>query len=145
MSFTYLGHQVAQGRPLPLYSFRVPAGFPSPAQDHIERDISLDELLGLRLPQTFLIRVEGNSMCGAGIFDNDIAVVDRAIDPRPGMIVVASLNAEPLVKTLCKEGTQVILRSENPEFAPRYIFEADDLVIWGVVHSSVRMHTHVRT
>jgi DNA polymerase V len=144
MSIDYLGHIVVPGRQLPLYSFTVPAGFPSPAQDHIERDISLDELLGLRLPQTFLVRVGGESMNGVGIFDGDLVVVDRALEAKPGFIVIAALNNEPLIKTLCKEGEQFILRSENPAFAPRYVFESDELVIWGVVLYSIRSHSHAR-
>ena len=144
MSIDYLGHIVVTGRQLPLYSFTVPAGFPSPAQDHIEREISLDELLGLRLPQTFLVRVGGESMNGVGIFDGDLVVVDRALEAKPGFIVIAALNNEPLIKTLCKEGEQFILRSENPAFAPRYVFESDELVIWGVVLYSIRSHSHAR-
>ncbi len=144
MSIDYLGHIVVPGRQLPLYSFTVPAGFPSPAQDHIEREISLDELLGLRLPQTFLVRVGGESMNGVGIFDGDLVVVDRALEAKPGFIVIAALNNEPLIKTLCKEGEQFILRSENPAFAPRYVFESDELVIWGVVLYSIRSHSHAR-
>jgi DNA polymerase V len=144
MSIDYLGHINVQGRRLPLYSFTVPAGFPSPAQDHIEREISLDELLGLRLPQTFLARVGGDSMTGVGIFDGDLVVVDRSVEPKPGLIVIAALNNEPLIKTLSKEGDQFILQSENPLFAPRYVFESDELVIWGVVLYSIRSHSHAR-
>ena len=144
MSIDYLEHIVVRGRCLPLYSFTVPAGFPSPAQDHIEREISLDELLGLRLPQTYLARVGGDSMTGVGIFDGDLVVVDRALEARPGLIVIAALNNEHLIKTLCKEGDQFILRSENPAFAPRYVLEADELTICGVVLYSIRSHSHAR-
>jgi DNA polymerase V len=144
MSIDYLGHIDAPGHPLPLYSFTVPAGFPSPAQDHIEREISLDELLGLRLPQVFLARVGGDSMKGVGIFDGDLVVVDRAIEAKPGLIVIAALNNEPLIKTLCKDGDQFILRSENATFAPRYVLENDELLIWGVVLYSIRSHTNAR-
>ncbi|NRH28560.1 translesion error-prone DNA polymerase V autoproteolytic subunit [Pseudomonas sp. MS19] len=144
MSINYLGRINALGRPLPFYSFTVPAGFPSPAQDHIERDISLDELLGLRLPQVFLARVGGDSMKGVGIFDGDLVVVDRSVEAKPGMIVIAALNNEPLIKTLCKEGEQFILRSENAAFAPRYVLESDELLIWGAVLYSIRSHSHAR-
>ena len=144
MSIDYLGHIVVPGRRLPLYSFAVPAGFPSPAQDHIEREISLDELLGLRLPQIYMVRVGGDSMTGVGIFDGDLAVVDRALEAKPGFIVIATLNNEPLIKTLCKEGDQFILRPENPAFAPRYVLETDELKICGVVLYSIRSHSHAR-
>lgn len=142
MSIDYLGHIDTPGQALPLYSFTVPAGFPSLAQDHIEREISLDELLGLCLPQVFLARAGGDSMKGVGIFDGDLVVVDRAIEAKPGLIVIATLNNEPLIKTLCKDGEQ--LHSENATFAPRYIFESYELLIWGVVLYSIHSHTHAR-
>lgn len=69
---------------LPLYSYRVPAGFPSPAADHVEQKISLDELLDLRAPHMYLVRIEGDSMTGAGIFCGDIAIVNRALEAEPG-------------------------------------------------------------
>ncbi|MBD1602599.1 LexA family protein, partial [Pseudomonas typographi] len=65
----------------------MPAGFPSPATDHLEKAISLDELLNLRAPHIYLVRIEGDSMIGAGIFDGDLVVVDRAIEPAHGHIV----------------------------------------------------------
>ena len=144
MSIDYLGHIDTPGQALPLYSFTVPAGFPSLAQDHIEREISLDELLGLCLPQVFLARAGGDSMKGVGIFDGDLVVVDRAIEAKPGLIVIATLNNEPLIKTLCKDGEQFVLHSENAAFAPRYVFESDELLILGVVLYSIRSHTHAR-
>jgi DNA polymerase V len=128
------------GQPLPLYGFRVPAGFPSPAQDHLEREISLDEILDIRAPHTYLVRAAGDSMEGAGIFDGDLLVVDRSREAQPGDIVIAALNGEPLVKRLTCEGRQVVLRAENPRHAPRYVLEGDELSIWGVVRFSVRCH-----
>ncbi|MNZ24068.1 LexA repressor [compost metagenome] len=125
---------------LPLYGFRVPAGFPSPAQDHLEREISLDEILDIRAPHTYLVRAAGDSMQGAGIFDGDLMVVDRSREAEAGDIVIAALNSEPLVKRLASEGRQVVLRAENPRYAPRYILEGDELTIWGVVRFSVRCH-----
>jgi DNA polymerase V len=128
------------GQPLPLFAFRVPAGFPSPAQDHLEREISLDEILDIRAPHTYLVRAAGDSMEGAGIFDGDLLVVDRSREAQPGDIVIAALNGEPLVKRLTCEGRQVVLRAENPRHAPRYVLEGDELSIWGVVRFSVRCH-----
>ena len=71
MSFTILGPLVEGGVALPLCSFKVPAGFPSPAADHIEQQISLDELLNIRAPHVYLVSIEGDSMQGAGIFDGE--------------------------------------------------------------------------
>ena len=140
MSFTILGPLAEGGEKLPLCSFKVPAGFPSPAADHIEKQISLDELLNIRAPHVYLVTIEGESMQGAGIFDGDLAVVDRAREPAHGDIVVALLNNDPICKRLCKRGREVILLSENPKYPPRYVLEGDDLSIWGVISYSVRSH-----
>lgn len=140
MSFTILGPLAEGGAKLPLCSFKVPAGFPSPAADHIEKQISLDELLSIRAPHVYLVTIEGESMQGAGIFDGDLAVVDRAREPAHGDIVVALLNNDPICKRLCKRGREVILLSENPKYPPRYVLEGDDLSIWGVISYSVRSH-----
>ena len=121
MSFTILGPLAEGGAKLPLCSFKVPAGFPSPAADHIEKQISLDELLNIRAPHVYLVTIEGESMQGAGIFDGDLAVVDRAREPAHGDIVVALLNNDPICKRLCKRGREVILLSENPKYPPRYV------------------------
>lgn len=125
---------------LPFLSARVPAGmgFPSPAADHIERKVSLDELLDIDAPQTYLVRAHGESMTGVGIFHDDVMVVNRALEVAPGEIVVAAINGDTLVKKFCREGDQIILRSENPKYPPRYVLEGDELMIWGVVIANLR-------
>ena len=95
---------------LSLYSSRIPAGFPSPALDHMEQKLSLDELLDIDAPHTYLVRVTGDSMTGVGIFDEDILIVSRAITKKIGRIVVADLNGETFVKRLTQEDDQYILR-----------------------------------
>lgn len=69
---------------LPFYSCRVPAGFPSPALDHMDQPLSLDELLAVDTPHTYLVQASGDSMVGVGIFDGDVMVVNRKIDAAPG-------------------------------------------------------------
>ena len=141
MAIEYVGQLTFGGIAYPYFEFRVPAGFPSPAQDHLEQQISLDELFNLRAPHVFLCRVSGDSMKDVGIFDTDIALVDRSIPVRSGCIVVASLNNEDLIKRYCKEGDdQVVLRAENPAYGPRYLMENDQLLVAGVVRYSVRCH-----
>lgn len=125
---------------LPFYSARVPAGFPSPAQDHIEKVISLDSLLDINAPHTYLVRAHGDSMTGAGIFDGDILVVSRAADARSGDIVIAAINGEVFVKRYRRDRNQVVLLSENPNYPARFIMEGDELLIWGVVKHSIRQH-----
>jgi DNA polymerase V len=140
MSYSILGRIAGGGRKLPLCLFQVPAGFPSPAADHIEAHISLDEVLNIRAPHVYLVKITGESMQGAGIFDGDLAVVDRSLEAAHGHIVVALLNNDPLCKRLCIRGKDVILLSENPKYPPRYVLESDELAIWGVIIGSVRSH-----
>lgn len=140
MSIPAIIRLAPSGQLLPLFAFRVPAGFPSPAQDHLEREISLDEILNIRAPHTYLVRASGDSMEGAGIFDGDLMVVDRSREAQANDIVIAALNSEPLVKRFTYDGRQVVLRAENPRYTPRYILEGDELTIWGVVRFSVRCH-----
>ncbi|MBK4998781.1 translesion error-prone DNA polymerase V autoproteolytic subunit [Pseudomonas sp. S31] len=140
MTITFLGTLNAHGELLPLYSFHVPAGFPSPADDHIERHISLDELLELRAPHTYLVQVEGDSMIGAGIFPGDLLAVDRSKEARHGEVIIAALNGEPICKRLHRRDGITMLLSDNKAYPPRYIMEGDELVEWGVVRKSVRDH-----
>ncbi|WP_055137533.1 LexA family protein [Pseudomonas corrugata] len=140
MSFSIHGQLFEGGVRLPHYLFKIPAGFPSPAADHIEQQISLDEVLNIRAPHVYLASISGDSMQGAGIFDGDLAVVDRSMEPAHGHIVVALLNNEPVCKRLCVRESQMILLSENPKYPPRYVLEGDELAIWGVITSTVRSH-----
>lgn len=127
---------------LPVYTYRIPAGFPSPAQDHTEGPISLDELMDLRAPHMYLARAAGHSMVGVGIGDGDILVIDRSRLPEPGQVVIAALNGEPLVKIYDIQQGQTILRSANSAYPPRYLLEGDELAVWGVVRYSIRSHEH---
>lgn len=125
MSFSILGPICGGGTRLPLCLFRVPAGFPSPAADHIEAQISLDEVLNIRAPHVYLVSLTGESMQGAGIYKGDLAIVDRSIEPAHGHIVIALLNNEPVCKRLCLRGRDVILMSENSKYPPRYVLEGN--------------------
>lgn len=125
---------------LPFFSARVPAGFPSPAQDHMEQTLSLDTLLDIDAPHTYLVRAHGDSMIGAGIFDEDVLVVSRAATPKHGDIIIAAINGDTFVKRLTFQSGQVVLCSENSKYPPRYILEGDELLVWGVVTDSIRRH-----
>jgi len=140
MTIEILGPALAGGEKLPLYSSHVAAGFPSPAADHIEKHISLDELFEIRAPHVYLVKVEGDSMQGAGIYSGDIVIVDRSLYAEHGDIIIAALNTEPVCKRLHMRGNAVILMSENPKYPPRHVMEGDELVVWGVVKYSVRDH-----
>ena len=119
--------------PLPLFSGKVAAGFPSPADDYVEKTLDLNELLVQKPAATFFVRAQGESMLGAGIHPNDILVVDRSIEPVPGKIVICALNGELTVKRLERHNGQWQLKAENPAYADIIIHEELELVIWGVV------------
>lgn len=127
-----LGAQLNQ-LSLPLFASRVPAGTPVPADDLRERDIDLNQHLVRHPESTFLVTVKGDSMIDAGINDGDLLVVDHAVEPRPGKVVVAVLNGELTVKRLFKSAQQVLLVPENPAYQPIEIHEGASFFIWGVV------------
>jgi DNA polymerase V len=135
MSCTLIGLAVEElpMHRLPLVQARVPGGFPSPAEDYLEGTLKLDELLVKHPAATFLMRVEGDSMIGAGIHDGDLIVVDRAIEPATGKIVVAVLDGAFFVKRIVVRGEQCFLCSENPKFKDVEVGEWASLDVWGVV------------
>ena len=122
---------------LPLFSGKVSAGFPSPADDYVEKTLDLNELLVQKPAATFFVRAQGESMLGAGIHPNDILVVDRSREPVPGKIVIFALNGELVVKRLKRRGGQWVLGSENPAYKDIVLREEMETVIWGVVTSVI--------
>jgi len=118
---------------IPLFSDKVAAGFPSPADDYIEKTLDLNDLLIKKPAATFFVRAEGESMLGAGIHPNDILVVDRSIEAVVGKVVICALNGELTVKRLKSIGKEIILGAENPAYQDITVQEEVDLVIWGVV------------
>ncbi|HGU5938120.1 TPA: translesion error-prone DNA polymerase V autoproteolytic subunit, partial [Yersinia enterocolitica] len=87
--------------PIPLFSEKIPAGFPSPAADYVERPLDLNELCIAHPAATYFVRVSGNSMTGAGIYDGSLLVVDRSITAKHGDIIIAAIGGEFTVKKLC--------------------------------------------
>ncbi|WP_339461120.1 LexA family protein [Pseudomonas sp. EA_105y_Pfl2_R69] len=135
-----LGALHASSIRLPFFDAHIPAGFPSPALDHMEHKLSLDELLDINAPHTYVVLVSGDSMTGAGIFDGDHLIVSRALEAKPGDVVVACLNGDVFVKRLGQCQKSYVLQSEHPDYAPRYVLDDDELMIWGVVSHSLRNH-----
>lgn len=117
---------------LPLFSSRVPAGFPSPGDDYIDQTLDLNELVK-HPSDTFLVKVEGDSMINAGIHDGDILVVDRALEADNNKVVVANLDGELTVKRLSIKDTSVLLMPDNPKYEPIEIRPLSDFRIMGVV------------
>ena len=122
---------------VPLYldvcTWKVPAGFPSPAADHTQERVDLNKELIRNKDATYLFRVKGDSMTGAGIYEGDTLVVDRSVTPKHNHIVLALLNNEFTVKRLYRRGGVVKLVAENNIYPVRLIKEEDDFVGWGVV------------
>ena len=125
----------------PLIMCRVPAGFPSPAEDYVEGRIDLNRDLIKHPLSTFYIRVSGDSMVGAGIMPGALLVVDRAVEALDGHVVVARINDELCVKRLsiCDDG-RVWLLSENEQYRPIEIKEEMDFEVWGRVLYSISSH-----
>lgn len=126
-----------KGMSLPLYSSKVSAGFPSPADEHIESRLDLNEYLIHRPEATFFVRATGNSMIGAGIYPDDILIVDRSLEAKHGKIVIAAVNGELTVKRLSKIDSKIQLFPENDEYLPIDITDNDEVHIWGVVTNVV--------
>ncbi|MEM9511145.1 MAG: translesion error-prone DNA polymerase V autoproteolytic subunit [Cyanobacteria bacterium P01_E01_bin.48] len=122
----------------PLLSSVVSAGLPSPADDHVETFLDLNDYLVEQPAATFHLRVGGDSMIGAGIVDGDILVVNRALEARHGEIVVAIVDGEPTVKRLFWQEDTIELRPENPLYPTLAIDGDRELEIWGVVTGVVR-------
>ncbi len=120
-----------------LLRHAIPAGFPSPADDYVEQRISLDEHLIQRKESTFFMRVAGESMCGMGIYDGDLLVVDRAAPATPGSVVIAVLDGEFTVKQLLYTPNGQILRAAHPDYPDTPIRPEQDFSIWGVVRWNV--------
>ena len=127
--YPYMG----KAQNIPLFSTRVAAGFPSPADDYIEAKLDLNEHLIKHPAATFFVRVTGDSMIGAGIHENDILVVDRSLKPVNGKVVIAVINGELTVKRLSMVGGKVALQAENDRYPTIHIDEVMDFSIWGVV------------
>ncbi|MCH6472453.1 LexA family protein [Sinomonas terrae] len=122
----------AQPLHLPLAPQAVPAGFPSPAQDYYEGPIDLTEQLVKDKAATFIVRVVGDSMEGAGISDGDELLVDRSLEPRHGDVIVAVLDGELTVKRLWLTAQGVVLHAENQKYPDIHIAELADFRVWGV-------------
>ncbi|WP_134440433.1 LexA family protein [Methylacidiphilum caldifontis] len=132
----YRFNHEAEHHQYPLFSSRVAAGFPNPADDHLEKSLSLDELLIRRPAATFFVKASGHSMEGEGIRDGDVLVVDRAEKPKNGSIIVAAVNGELVVKKLWIEAGRTWLKSVPANDSKAFsmeIKEGIELVIWGVV------------
>lgn len=116
----------------------ISAGFPSPADDFKQQRISLDKELIKNKEATFFARVNGQSMIGAGLDDNDLLVIDRSLEPKHNRIAVCFLDGEFTVKRLKVVNNGVWLQPENPDYEPIKITEENDFIIWGIVTNVIK-------
>lgn len=118
---------------LPLLVEPISAGFPSPADDYLQNPLNLDEALIPHPAATFMMRVDGDSMKGCGIFSGDMLIVDRSMNPVDGSVVIAVLDGEFTVKRFRRSNGRILLAAENPNYPPITVHEGSDFQVWGVV------------
>ena len=118
---------------IPLFESPISAGFPSPAEDYVDLKLDLNKFLIKHPSATFYVRVKGDSMKNASIFDGDILIVDKALDPKNDDIAVCVLDGEFTVKRIRRHNDQLYLIPENPDFQPIKITDNDDFKIWGIL------------
>ncbi len=123
----------------PLYEESVQAGFPSPAEDYLEGTLDLNELFIHRPSSTYIVRVAGDSMIEAGIFEGDLLVVDRSLDPKNNDIIIAEIDGEFTVKRFVrKDEHSIILQPANINYSPIIITDDRQFLLWGVVVGVLR-------
>ena len=118
---------------IPMFSGAVQAGFPSPAEDHMDMDLNLNDYLVQNPSATFCVRAIGESMKDAGIKSGDIMIVDKSLEPKNRSIVLAVIDGEFTVKRVRVNDNELYLVPENSNFSPIKITEEADFQIWGVV------------
>lgn len=118
---------------LPIVSHIIPAGFPSPADDYSDQKLDLNTFLIKHPAATFFVKVEGDSMTGAGIQTGDMLIVDRALPVVDKAIVLAVINGEFTIKRIRKAGAELFLQPENENFKPIKITQDMDFEVWGIV------------
>lgn len=123
---------------LPFIDGGLRAGFPSPADDFLEVRIDFNEEYIKNKDATFYARVKGNSMKNAGIFDGDLLVIDRSLEPQNDKIAVCFIDGEFTVKRIKIEKNIIWLIPENEEFKPIKVTEDNEFIVWGIVTASIK-------
>jgi DNA polymerase V len=134
MQFSVIAQTVIR---LPIMARAVPAGFPSPADDHAEGEIDLAKLLIENRPATFIVRVQGDSMIEARMFDGDLAIVDRSLMPLNGDIVVVDIDGKRSFKIWRERQGRTMLAFANARY-PAFVLQNDaEVEVWGVVVNTI--------
>lgn len=121
------------GSLIPLMISRVSAGFPSSAENYLDKVLDLNDLLIKHPAATFFIRVKGDSMVNAGIHSDDILIVDRALSVSNNKIIIARINDELTVKRIKMEHGKTFLVPDNEKYQPIEVTSEMDFEVWGVV------------
>lgn len=116
-----------------MFSDSVQAGFPSPAEDHMDMDLNLNDYLVHNPSATFCVKAIGESMKDAGIKSGDIMIVDKSLEPKNRSIVLAVIDGEFTVKRVNLNDNELYLIPENSNFSPIKITQEMDFQVWGVV------------
>lgn len=125
---------------LPLASSGVSAGFPSPAEDHLDGTLDLNKALIRHPSATFFVRVEGESMKDDNINDGDLLIVDKAVELNSGDIAVCYIDGEFTLKRVVIDRKEIVLQPSNKQYKPIHISPYDDFTVWGVVTYSIKKH-----
>ena len=124
---------------LPFLLSKLSAGFPSPGDDYIDSVLDLNDLV-THPEATFIMRVETDSMKGAGIYNGDLLIVDRSVEAKDGKVVVGALNGELIIGRLSVKNKRHFLVSEDGEYRPFEIHPESDFMVHGVVTYSIKKH-----
>jgi DNA polymerase V len=123
---------------LPFFDVGISAGFPSPADDFIELSIDLNKQFIKNKDTTFFARVKGHSMKNVGIFDGDLLIIDKSLEPQNNKIAICQIDGEFTIKRIKIEKDIVWLIAENEDYQPIKVTPANDFMIWGIVTSSIK-------
>tara|TARA_B100001094_G_scaffold161172_1_gene155904 strand:- start:2859 stop:3287 length:429 start_codon:yes stop_codon:yes gene_type:complete len=127
----------SSNKKIKLYTTSISAGFPSPAEDHMDVSLDINEYLVKHPSSTFYIYVKGDSMINSGIFDGDLMIVDRSLEVKSNSIVVAVINGEFTVKKIKKDSGNIYLIPDNKNYKPILLENSMDFQIWGIVTHTI--------
>jgi DNA polymerase V len=116
----------------------VNAGFPSPAENHMESTMDLNRALVKNPSSTFYARVKGESMINDGVDDGDILVIDRSVEPYENCLAVCFLDGEFTLKRVRLEGEDLLLVPANEKFKPIRVKKDNDFYVWGIVRYLIK-------
>ncbi len=125
---------------IPFFDIGISAGFPSPADDFIELTINLNKEFIKNKDTTFFARVKGHSMKDAGIFDGDLLIIDKSLEPQDGKIAICQIDGDFTIKRIKKEKDFYWLIAENVDYKPIKVTPDNDFMIWGIVTNSIKSH-----